>query len=129
MKNRLFVTASFAAVLLAGSAVGQTPDTVESHIVAARVAAGMDYRNTLLNLCPLFPATSGTGRGRGALPLTAPRPAPDRATWYASPYKIFDNLYWLGTRQHSSGHCRPVPASSLSTQTSHGLRSRRSSTA
>jgi metallo-beta-lactamase class B len=22
--------------------------------------------------------------------------------WYASPYKVFDNLYWLGTRQHSS---------------------------
>jgi len=27
---------------------------------------------------------------------------PDRATWYAPPFKIFDNLYWLGTRQHSS---------------------------
>jgi metallo-beta-lactamase class B len=34
--------------------------------------------------------------------LLTPRPAPDRATWYASPYKVFDNLYWLGTRQHSS---------------------------
>jgi metallo-beta-lactamase class B len=27
---------------------------------------------------------------------------PDRANWYAPPFKIFDNLYWLGTRQHSS---------------------------
>jgi metallo-beta-lactamase class B len=27
---------------------------------------------------------------------------PDRSAWYASPYKVFDNLYWLGTRQHSS---------------------------
>ena len=30
---------------------------------------------------------------------------PQRRTdsgWYASPYKVFDNLYWLGTRQHSS---------------------------
>jgi metallo-beta-lactamase class B len=34
------------------------------------------------------------GRGAGG--------TPDRATWYASPYKVFDNLYWLGTRQHSS---------------------------
>jgi len=31
-----------------------------------------------------------------------PRPAPDRGIWYASPYQVFDNLYWLGTRQHSS---------------------------
>ena len=27
---------------------------------------------------------------------------PDRANWYAPPLKVFDNLYWLGTRQHSS---------------------------
>jgi metallo-beta-lactamase class B len=102
MNSAPFITVSLAALLLTGNAVGQTSDTMESHIVAARAAAGTDYRNTLLNLCPLFPAASGTGRGRGASPLTAPRPAPDRATWYASPYKIFDNLYWLGTRQHSS---------------------------
>ena len=44
------------------------------------------------------PAACGSaagGRGTGA-------GTPDRATWYASPYKVFDNLYWLGTRQHSS---------------------------
>jgi metallo-beta-lactamase class B len=34
--------------------------------------------------------------------LLIPRPAPDRGIWYASPYQVFDNLYWLGTRQHSS---------------------------
>jgi metallo-beta-lactamase class B len=39
-------------------------------------------------------AARGGGRGPGA--------TPDRATWYASPYKVFDNFYWLGTRQHSS---------------------------
>jgi metallo-beta-lactamase class B len=37
--------------------------------------------------------------GRGA--ATAPQ-TPDRANWYAPPFKVFDNLYWLGTRQHSS---------------------------
>jgi len=39
-------------------------------------------------------AGRGGGGGAGA--------TPDRAGWYASPYKVFDNLYWLGTRQHSS---------------------------
>ena len=40
------------------------------------------------------------GAGRGAA-AGAPQ-TPDRANWYAPPFKVFDNLYWLGTRQHSS---------------------------
>ena len=37
-----------------------------------------------------------------SLPSAAAPATPDKAGWYASPYKVFDNLYWLGTRQHSS---------------------------
>jgi metallo-beta-lactamase class B len=64
------------------------------------------------------PAAGGAARGAGAQPPAGGGAAaaaggragggrggggtPDRATWYASPYKVFDNLYWLGTRQHSS---------------------------
>ena len=107
MKNISIFVPSLAALLLAGSALAQPTDgTVDSHVAAARAAAGLDYRNTLLNLCPLFPPPPGRGgAGRGPAPgagLTTPRPAPDRAGWYASPYKVFDNFYWLGTRQHSS---------------------------
>ena len=40
------------------------------------------------------PAAAGSG---ASAPATL-----DRSGWYASPYKVFDNLYWLGTRQHSS---------------------------
>jgi metallo-beta-lactamase class B len=84
---------------------------VDAHIAAARAAAGQDYRATFVNLC--LPAAGG-GRGaagRGAAGAAAGRgaagrggapAAPDRSGWYASPYKVFDNLYWLGTRQHSS---------------------------
>jgi metallo-beta-lactamase class B len=39
------------------------------------------------------------GPARGAVAATQ---TPDRANWYAPSFKIFDNLYWLGTRQHSS---------------------------
>ena len=78
---------------------------VDSHVAAARAAAGQDYRATFVNLC--IPATApGGGRGaagRGAAGRGGGAPAtPDRSGWYASPYKVFDNLYWLGTRQHSS---------------------------
>jgi metallo-beta-lactamase class B len=27
---------------------------------------------------------------------------PDRSTWYAEPYKVFDNLYFVGTKIHSA---------------------------
>lgn len=114
------------------------------HIAAARAAAGMDFRNTFINLC--LPAGGGAGGARGAAggspggargaapsgagaasaaggataggPGAAPgatagaqppggrgrgaAATPDRATWYAPPFKVFDNFYWLGTRQHSS---------------------------
>ena len=74
-------------------------------MTAARQAAGMEHRNTFINLCPVTPPnTAGRGAaGRGGAGRGAGAPAtPDRANWYAPPFKIFDNLYWLGTRQHSS---------------------------
>jgi len=94
----------------AGSGAAQpADDAIAAHIATAKPAAGLEYRGTFVNLClaaPPRPAGARAG-GRpgaraGAADLTAPRPAPDRGTWYASPYKVFDNFYWLGTRQHSS---------------------------
>jgi len=41
-------------------------------------------------------AAGGRAAGGGA------GQTPDRAGWYAPPFKVFDNFYWLGTRQHSS---------------------------
>jgi metallo-beta-lactamase class B len=66
----------------------------------------MEHRNTFINLClPSAPRGGGAGRGggRGAAARGAGAPqTPDRNNWYAPPFKVFDNLYWLGTRQHSS---------------------------
>jgi metallo-beta-lactamase class B len=96
-----------AAVLLAATLSAQTPaNEIDAHINAAKAAAGLDYRATFVNLCfaganPAL-ANPAAGRGGGAARGAGPGAAPDRATWYASPYKVFDNLYWLGTRQHSS---------------------------
>jgi len=90
------------------------PSDVEAHVAVAKAAAGLDFRNTFVNLCLPAGAPAGVqggarGAGRGAVaqPAAAGRAAstpqtPDRANWYAPPFKIFDNLYWLGTRQHSS---------------------------
>ena len=93
-----------------GAAVAQAPSNeMDTHIATAKTAAGQDYRGTFVNLClPAGAPAGGRGTpaaargaaGRGAAPA-APQ-TPDRANWYAPPYKVFDNLYWLGTRQHSS---------------------------
>ncbi|MCM3881470.1 MAG: MBL fold metallo-hydrolase [Vicinamibacterales bacterium] len=114
MKRIAFVITSVSIVLLGAAVVAQIPQAeVDSHVAAARAAAGMDFRNTFINLC--LPA-AGRGGGRGAADAGAAgrgagaagrgagggAQTPDRANWYAAPFKVFDNLYWLGTRQHSS---------------------------
>jgi metallo-beta-lactamase class B len=116
MKLARLLVGSLSAVLLSAAATAQAPQgEIDAHVAAAKAAAGLDFRNTLVNLCPVG-ASSAAARGpagRGAAPAAAGQaargrgpggtpPAPDRTTWYAPPLKVFDNLYWLGTRQHSS---------------------------
>ena len=102
MKRAPVVIAVLSALLLGAAALAQAPlSQIDTHIVTAKTAAGQDYRGTFVNLClPSAPRGGGAGRGAaggGGVPQT-----PDRATWYAPPIKVFDNFYWLGTRQHSS---------------------------
>ena len=101
MKRTAVVIFSLSAVLAGTTVLAQAPSSeIEAHVAAAKTAAGQDYRATFVNLCvPNAPAAGGAGRG--AAPAGAPQ-TPERNNWYAPPFKIFDNLYWLGTRQHSS---------------------------
>jgi len=112
MKQTKFL-AVFLSVCLSGTgALAQAPlSEVDTHVATAKAAAGQDYRGTFVNLClPSAPpggargnaARGGGGRGAAGARGAAAPATPDRAGWYASPYKVFDNLYWLGTRQHSS---------------------------
>jgi metallo-beta-lactamase class B len=101
------VITSLSAMLLGTVALAQAPlSQIDAHIATAKTAAGQEYRGTFVNLClPSAPRGGGAGggaaRGAGARGAGAPQ-TPDRANWYAPPFKVFDNLYWLGTRQHSS---------------------------
>jgi metallo-beta-lactamase class B len=101
MRHAAIVTASLVATQLGAAALAQAPPSsqVDAHVLAAKSAAGLDYRATFVNLC-LPSAPPAAAAGRGAAP-GAPQ-TPDRANWYAPPFKVFDNFYWLGTRQHSS---------------------------
>lgn len=107
MKRTPALIGSLSVLLLGTIVLAQAPlSEVDAHIATARSAAGQDYRATFVNLCLPSAPRGGGAAGRGAAGRgAAARGAaatPDRAGWYASPYKVFDNLYWLGTRQHSS---------------------------
>ena len=110
MRTKFAPCVSLFVVLLPAAVAAQVPASeIDAHIATARAAAGLDYRATFVNLC--LPAAApgggrgavaGTARGGGGGRGAAAPATPDRSNWYASPYKVFDNLYWLGTRQHSS---------------------------
>jgi len=82
------------------------PVTPDNLVSAAKRAAGVDYAGTFLRICVAPDNLGGGGGARGAAPATAAAPparvVPDRSTWYARPYKVFDNLYFVGTKIHSS---------------------------
>jgi len=124
MKCTGILTGLLPVLLVGTAAMAQGPASeIDTHIATAKAAAREDYRGTFVNLCLPGAAPGGRGaapRGGGGAAArggadAAPRggagtaargagtsTSPDRANWYASPYKVFDNFYWLGTRQHSS---------------------------
>jgi metallo-beta-lactamase class B len=97
MKMRAPNTALALLLVWCGaSALAQsTPDTIDSYLIKARTAAGFDFTGTLARLC-VAPARIT------ALQDAAPGPAPARDTWFAEPAKVFDNLYFVGSKIHSS---------------------------
>jgi metallo-beta-lactamase class B len=95
MKHRIGAALAIAAGLgVAGVSAQQSANTVDSHLAAAKAAAGFDFTGTLARIC-IAPQT-----GPGA--DVRPPPPPDRASWFTEPAKVFDNLYFVGTKIHSS---------------------------
>src|SRR6187399_1977572 len=104
MRLRLVVAAAFCVTTTATHAQAPAPATPDSLVVAAKRAAGQEYAGTFLRICVAPDNAPGAGRGgaaRGGPPPGAGT-VPDRDTWYAQPYKVFDNLYFVGTRIHSA---------------------------
>ena len=102
MKSHVVGIGTALAVIAGiGVASAQTPPatSVDGLVSAAKDAAGLDWPGTFLRLCVAPPpAVPGRGRGAGA----APAGPPAKATWYAEPAKVADNLYFLGTKIHSA---------------------------
>jgi metallo-beta-lactamase class B len=94
MKNTIATALVLAASLGVASAQPAT-NAIDTHLANAKRAAGLDFPGALVRLCLVPRATEGGPRG-------GPRTIPDRSTWYAEPTKMFDNLYFVGTKIHSS---------------------------
>jgi metallo-beta-lactamase class B len=104
MKMRFAIFLLFISGLGMTSANAQQPaaESVDGHILAAQNAAGLEFPGLLDRLC-ILPASAANAPPPRPQPVSAqPRPTPDRSTWYAPPVKVFDNLYWVGTKIHSS---------------------------
>lgn len=93
---------SYAAIIASFSLTGfcafaqNNTDAIDAHLIAARTAAGFDFTGTLARLCVAPRAVPGTLRD------VAPGPPPARSTWFIEPAKVFDNLYFVGSKIHSS---------------------------
>jgi metallo-beta-lactamase class B len=96
-KSLLFVVGLGMA---SANAQQPAPDSVDGHLLAAQKAAGLEFPGILARLC-IVPTTAANAPP--PRPFSAePHPTPDRSTWYAPPVKVFDNLYWVGDKIHSS---------------------------
>ena len=79
-----------------GAAQAQTPpaNPIDEYLARAKAAAAFDFTGTLVRVCVAPQTAPG--------PDVAPPPPPARDTWYTDPAKVFDNLYFVGTKIHSS---------------------------
>jgi metallo-beta-lactamase class B len=75
---------------------------IQAAIESAKTAAGFEFLGTLVRTC-LLPQSGGEDT-RDTVPgyITNPASAPARDSWYAEPAKVFDNLYFVGGKLHSS---------------------------
>jgi metallo-beta-lactamase class B len=91
-----FALAVVAAVGLGRADAQPAQDVVQAHLAAAKKAAGIDFPGLLAALC-VAPRTAPA-------PLdVAPAPPPaNRASWYTEPAKVFDDVYFVGTKDRSA---------------------------
>jgi metallo-beta-lactamase class B len=94
MKHLIGSAFAVAVGLGVAGAFAQQANTIDGHLAAAKAAAGFDFTGTLARVC-IAPQTAPGADVR-------PPPPPDRATWFTEPAKVFDNLYFVGTKIHSS---------------------------
>ena len=101
----VIVVGAFMSVVFVHAQTPQVRDFDAEYRAAvqmAKDAAGFEHLGTLVRTC-LLPQSGGENTS-DVLPayVTDPSKAPPRESWYAEPAKVFDNLYFVGGKVHSS---------------------------
>jgi len=101
MKKTVLWAATIALTSIGADAAPQA-DTVEAHVLAAQKAAGLDFAGTLEVLCIQPEDGSDPSAAQRAANAGKPRAIPARERWYSEPAKVFDNVFFVGTKEHNS---------------------------
>jgi len=102
MKKTSLLAATIVLASVSLGADAQQTDTVNAHVLAAQKAAGLDFAGTLEVLCIQPEDGSDPSAAERAARAGKPRAIPARETWYSEPAKVFDNVYFVGTKVHNS---------------------------
>jgi metallo-beta-lactamase class B len=108
-RPRRLLVAALALALGAGASAQQRaggPRNFDAEyraaVQAAKDAAGFEFLGTLVRTC-LLPQSGGENTTDNVPDYVADaKKAPARDTWYAEPAKVFDDLYFVGGKIHSS---------------------------
>jgi metallo-beta-lactamase class B len=106
MKSFLAVALALLAAGWASAQQASSARNFESEINAAlesaKTAAGFEFTGTLARIC-LLPESGGEDTSDKVPGYVAnPASAPARETWYGEPARVFDDLYFVGGKIHSS---------------------------
>src|SRR5262249_23510659 len=96
MKLRIrCLLAALAAASIASARAQPAPNTIDAHLAAATRGSGVGWRGRL--------------GAPGVAPANAPprdvapgRPPASRKNWYTEPAKVFDDVYFVGTKDRSA---------------------------
>src|SRR5665213_1809914 len=102
-----------AGFIMSTVAVAQSADTATAHRNAAMALVDSNNRGVAhlacpaepvpnANATPAGPGAAGGGRGASGRGGRGPAGGPPREQWYQEPQQVFDNLYYLGTKDHTS---------------------------
>jgi metallo-beta-lactamase class B len=89
--------------------VAPPANTTQAHCAAAKAAAGTEHAGLYARFESICTENTQPARGQrrqgGAAASGAAQPTrqtPARDTWYHEPAKVFDNLYFIGTKVHNA---------------------------
>ena len=96
MKHHTRAALAIAALIgLGGAAAQPAANSIDAHLARGQGGCGFRFHR---HARPSLRRAADRARPRRG----AARPRPPRETWFTEPAKVFDNLYFVGTKVHSA---------------------------